>query len=136
MHRCSCVSGVTTFVCVHTMEEQREKDDGNERNGIDKDRTIEYNREKPKGEGSRSLGISRAVPRPEAARHLGHPYIAKYSPVEKTLLVPEAIFLDTTDKTTFRKSCRSRLCSLINSSDLTRPTMGACPRFYTDFKSL
>lgn len=33
------------------------------------------------------VGYVGAAPRPEAARHLGHPYIAKYSRVEKASIV-------------------------------------------------
>lgn len=38
------------------------------------------------GPGVGPVGYVGAAPRPEAARHLGHPYIAKYSRVEKAPL--------------------------------------------------
>jgi len=38
-------------------------------------------------------GYIGAALRPEAARHLGHPYIAKYSRVEKTPLYVEPVLL-------------------------------------------
>lgn len=38
------------------------------------------------GPGVGPEGYVGAAPRPEAARHLGHPYIAKYSRVEKAPL--------------------------------------------------
>jgi len=42
---------------------------------------------KREGPGVGPEGYVGAAPRPEAARHLGHPYIAKYSRVEKGAIV-------------------------------------------------
>lgn len=41
------------------------------------------------GPGVGPEGYVGAAPRPEAARHLGHPYIAKYSRAEKAALYLE-----------------------------------------------
>lgn len=50
-------------------------------------------KEKPR---SRPQGIRRAVPWPEAARHLGQPYIGEYSRIEKVplYLKPFSLLLD------------------------------------------
>lgn len=51
------------------------------------------NREREReGLGVGPEGYVGAAPRPEAARHLGHPYIAKYSRVEKAPFYVESVF--------------------------------------------
>lgn len=59
---------------------------GNERSEREGEREIE-------GLGVGPEGYVGAAPRPEAARHLGHPYIAKYSRVEKAPLYVEPVLL-------------------------------------------
>lgn len=58
-----------------------------------------------RGTGSRSQGMTIAVPRPEAARHLGRSYIAKYSRVEKTSLSEELLYFTSQRLLHWRSEC-------------------------------
>lgn len=61
-------------------EEDEQREERSERAGEEeREREIE-------GPGVGPEGYVGAAPRPEAARHLGHPYIGKYSRVEKAPL--------------------------------------------------
>lgn len=60
------------------------------------DEEIEGRRREKEKPRSRPQGIRRAVPWPEAARHLGQPYIGEYSRIEKVALYlkPFSLLLD------------------------------------------
>lgn len=60
----------------------RARDEG-QQGGVEREGTRAREIEGP---GVGPEGYVGAAPRPEAARHLGHPYIAKYSRVEKAPL--------------------------------------------------
>lgn len=67
---------------------------GEEAGGVDEE--IEGRRREKEKPRSRPQGIRRAVPWPEAARHLGQPYIGEYSRIEKVALYlkPFSLLLD------------------------------------------
>ncbi|RLU23528.1 hypothetical protein DMN91_003733 [Ooceraea biroi] len=77
---CGFTCGRRTKRTAEEHEGERGRSNNGSRGARGKQREIE-------GPGVGPKGYVGAAPRPEAARHLGHPYIAKYSRIEKGAIV-------------------------------------------------